>query len=62
MNTDASPAEHAEESVRWMSMSQAHPITRNVSGAGSVSMPCPTDAVSFCYGFASDSNRNGEKK
>lgn len=23
---------------------------------------CPTDAVSFCYGFASDSNRNGEKK
>ena len=23
---------------------------------------CPTDAVSFCYGFVSDSNRNGEKK
>ena len=23
---------------------------------------CPADAVSFCYGFASDSNRNGGKK
>ena len=47
MNTDAYPAEHAEESVRWMSMSQAHPITRNVSGAGSVSMPVPRMPSAF---------------
>ena len=47
MSIDASPAEHAEESVRWMLMSQAHPITRNVSGAGSVSMPVPRMPSAF---------------